>query len=180
MPGACIGARRALLEVVKRTPSGRASEAGFLLVEAVVAVALVTICAGAALAAVVAVTQARDHAEPTSSLTLTAQNILTDLRAATAYDPGQLAALDGQSRSFDADEPGPDGAPRRAHIVVAVTRSTGSEETVARVTVSASNGTTVTVNGTLMQEAPAPGSVILGNTPPSDPSATDEPDKISL
>ncbi len=157
------------------------SEAGFLLAEAVVAVALVAVCAGTALAAVAAVTHAQAHAQPTSSLTLTAQNVLADLRAATAYDPAQLKALAGQSVAFDADEPGPDDKARRVHIVVAVTRSDVSEPTVADVTVSLADGATVTVNGILVQEAPAPGSVISGSTPPpSDPAVTDEPDKISL
>ncbi len=41
----------------------------------------------------------------TPALTLTAQNILTDLRAATAYDPDALAALAGRSIAFDADDP---------------------------------------------------------------------------
>ncbi len=150
--------------------------------EAVLAAALIAVCAGAALAAVAAVMHAQAHAQPASSLTFTAQNILTDLRAATAYDPLQLATLAGRSAGFDADESEADGKQRHLHIVVSVTRLAANQPTVAHVTVSAANGTTVTIDGTLVQEAPAPGSVLSASTPPpSDPATTDDrQNQISL
>jgi type II secretory pathway pseudopilin PulG len=144
--------------------AGSTGDAGFLLIEAVVAVALIAICAGAALAAVAAVTHAAARTRATPSLTLGAQNILTDLRAATAYDPAQLTALAGRSTAFDAVEPGVDGAPRRVHFVARVNRS-GSNRFVGVVTARSADGTTVTVQATLVQEAPAPGSVIAASTP---------------
>lgn len=161
-------------------PSGTA-EAGFLLVEAVIAAVLVAICAGAALAAVAAVTHARAHARPAAALTLSAQNILTDLRSATAYDGAQLASLAGRSTAFDADEPGPDGAPRRVHIVVGVTRDATTQAYVAEVTATATGGASVTIHGTLVQEAPAPGSVVSASTPaPPDPLRPADTDEIAL
>lgn len=147
----------------------RNRESGFLLVEALVAVALVAICAGAALAAVVAVTHAAAHASPASSLTLTAQNVLTDLRAATAYDQTELEALAGRSLSFAAEEPGPAGTLVPVTIVARVTRSAESDRFVATVTARAANGATVTIASPLVAEAPAPGSVLPSSTPPPTP-----------
>jgi hypothetical protein len=131
---------------------------------------------------VAAVTLARAHAAPTSALTLSAQNILTDLRAATAYDPAQLAALAGGTLTFDADEPAPDGTTRRVHIVVTVTRAAPAAPYAAHVTVSAANGTSVHLDGTLVQEAPAPGSVISASTPapPGDVPLSADTDEITL
>jgi hypothetical protein len=149
----------------------RPDEAGFLLVEALVAVALVAICGGAALAAVVAVMHATARSLPAPALSGTVQNILTDLRAATAYDPAQLAALAGRGTTFDADEPGPDGEPRRVHITASVIHEAATDTYVGSVTARASNGTRVTFAARLVQEAPAPGAVIpAGTPPPSDPS----------
>jgi hypothetical protein len=134
--------------------------------EAVVAVALIALCAGAALAAVAAVTHATARTLRSPGLTLTAQNILTDLRAATAYDPAQLAALDGKSTAFDVREPGlVAGALHRVHVVANVTRSSLNSY-VGAVTVRSDDGTAVTIRTTLVQEAPAPGSVVSASTPP--------------
>ena len=141
-------------------------DAGFLLVEAVLAVALIALCAGAALTAVVAATHAVAHARAEPALTLTAQNVLTDLRAATAYDPVALAAAAGQSSSFDASEPDAAGTTRSVHIVAGVSRA-DSGGYLGTVTVSGSDGTTVPVQATLVQEAPAPGSVVSAFPEPS-------------
>lgn len=140
------------------------AQAGFVLVEAVVAVALIALSAGAALAAVAAITQANAHAAAEPALTLTAQNVLTDLRAATAYDPAQLAALAGRSSAFDADEPAGGAATRRVHVVAGVA-GTPADGYTATVTVSEPGGASVTVRSILVQEAPAPGSVVPAATP---------------
>ncbi|MGD0473049.1 MAG: hypothetical protein ABSB70_07500 [Candidatus Velthaea sp.] len=150
---------------MKRSPrAGHPADAGFLLIEAVVAVALIAMCAGAALAAVAAVTHAAAHTRATPALTLTAQNILTDLRAATAYDPDALAAMAGRSIAFDAAEPGPGGVTRSVHIVANVIQADANKY-VGFVTARAADGTAVTVQATLVQEAPAPGSVISASQP---------------
>jgi type II secretory pathway pseudopilin PulG len=165
---ACFSAPGALFEAVKqRCAVGPADEAGFLLLEAVVAVALIALCAGAALAAVAAVTHAAARTLATPALSLCAQNVLTDLRAATAYDPAQLAALDGKSTTFDTAEAEIGGAIRRVHIVATVTRS-GQDSYVGTVTARSADGASVAVSATLVQEAPAPGSVVSASTPPPD------------
>jgi type II secretory pathway pseudopilin PulG len=143
-----------------------------MLVEAIVAVALVAVCAAAALTAAAAVTHATARAFPAAALSSTAQNVLTDLRAATAYDPDELAALVNRSVSFEASEPAPDGSAQAPiRITAAVTRSARTDAYVGSVTARASDGNAVTVQATLVQEAPAPGSVIPASTPPpSDPA----------
>ncbi len=152
---------------MKRSAPAASNEAGFLLVEAIVAVALIAVCAGAALAAVAAITHAAARAVPAAALTLTAQNVLTDLRAVTAYDPLQLAALAGRSVTFDALESDAAGAPQPVHISAQVVGS-ATQGYVGSVTVRGQNGTSVTVQATLVQEAPAPGSVVPAGTPPPD------------
>jgi hypothetical protein len=144
------------------------SEAGFLLLEAVIAVALVAICAGAALAAVATVMHATSRALPVPGLTVSAQNVLTDLRAATAYDPVELAALDGKTTTFAADELGSDGSLRRLRIAVGITAGTHSGAYLATVTVTAADGSAVTLAATLVAEAPAPGSTV----PAAEPTPT--------
>ena len=65
-------------------PPNWPAEDGFAMIEAVVAVGLVAIGVGSALAGAVAV-ERETAAEQRGALIQTAQNILTDLRAATAY-----------------------------------------------------------------------------------------------
>jgi Tfp pilus assembly protein PilV len=161
---------------VKTCAAVRASsEAGFLLLEALIAVALVAICAGAALAAVVAVMHAMSRALPAPGLTVSAQNVLTDLRAATAYDPAELAALSGKSTAFTADEPAPDGSLRPVRITVGVTTTATGAAQHATVTATASDGSAVTLAATLIQEAPAPGSVVPAAGPTPAPLESDVP-----
>ena len=143
-----------------------------MLIEALVAVALVAICAGAALAAVVAVTHAAAHAAPAPGFVSTAQNVLTDLRAATAYDAGAVAALAGRSTEFDVDEPGSGGTTQRVHITIAVTAAANGADT-ATVTVRSSAGA-ATAQTSLAPEAPAPGTVLPASTPA--PAAARAPD----
>ncbi len=137
-----------------------------MLVEALIAVALVGVCIGAIATAVLAVSHATARTMPAAALTLTAQNVLTDLRAATAYDPDQLAALDGRSTAFSVNEPGPNGSPQAIRIEARVTRSAVTGASIGSVTARAANGIAVTLDATLVQEAPAPGSVLPASTPP--------------
>jgi hypothetical protein len=118
------------------------------------------------------VTHATARTLATPALTLSAQNVLTDLRAATAYDPVQLAALAGRSISFDAAEPASTGGSRRVHIVASVTRSPASGAYAGFVTASAPDGSAASVQATLVQEAPAPGSVIAAGVSPDSARAT--------
>ncbi len=148
-------------------------DAGFLLVEAVIAVALIAVCAGAALAAAAAVTHASARALAAPALTLSAQNVLTDLRAATAYDPVALDALDGRSVSFDADEAAADGGVRRVHLTALIARPAPNAALVATVTARDANGARVSIAAALVQEAPAPGSTVnaAATTAPAAPES---------
>jgi plastocyanin len=132
------------------------------------------------LAAVVAVTRGTARALPAAALTETAQNVLTDLRAATAYDPAELAALVGRSVSFEAREPAADGSAHSVRIVAAVTRSELTGGYLATVTARAADGTSVSVRAALVQEAPAPGAVVPAEDPPPRLPAADVPAGIPL
>jgi type II secretory pathway pseudopilin PulG len=150
---------------VERTARrGETAQAGFLLIEAVVSVALVAIVVAAALGAVAALTHAAARTLPDAALTSTAANVLTDLRAATAYDAEALVVLAGKHAEFDADEPAPDGAVARVHVSVAVSRSADGGAPTATVTVGSAAGRSVTLAATLVQEAPPPGSVVAPPT----------------
>ncbi len=166
-----------------RAPAARSGEAGFLLLEAVVAVALVAVCACAVLATVAAVTKATARSLPAAALSLTAQNILTDLRAATAYDPNGLASLAGKAAAFDATESTPDGSGRTVHLTVTVGAADAAGTYVCSVTARTSDAAAVTLQAGLTAEAPAPGSVVPASTPGPSPAASGggrDPDPIPL
>ncbi len=153
----------------------RRGDAGFLLVEAQFAAALVAVAGGIALAAVACATHAAARALPAAALAGSATNVLTDLRAATAYDPAELAALAGREAAFDARELGAGATSHVVHIVASVARASGGY--VATVTASG-DGAIVTLRSTLAVEAPQPGSVAPAGTPP--PAAQAANDTIAL
>jgi len=159
---ACFGPAGELLVGVRwctprRVPRER--EAGFFLLEAVIAIALIAVCAGSVLAAIVAMQHQAALAEPSAALTLDALNVLTDLRAVTAYDPDELAALAGRSAAFDVTEP-LGGGTQRLHVVVTVIGPTASQRAVASVTVRNAQGQAATAQRELAQEAPPPDFVL--------------------
>lgn len=145
-------------------PAQRSGETGFLTIEAVIAIALMALGAGTVMAAILAVWHQTAAGQPRAALTSSALNVLTDLRAATAYDGRQLAALAGGSIQFDLTEPAPSGSPQPRHIIAAIGAMTPGGAAVATVTVSDAHGGTVTLHSTLVQEAPAPGSVLSAGT----------------
>lgn len=141
-------------------------EAGFLMVEAIVGVALIGMCAGIVMAAVVAVShQTAARPAAAAALASTAQNIVTDLRAATAYDGAQIAQLIGRSTAFDVTENDAAGLPHTLHVVAAVTAGELDGAAVVSVTVRNAAGTAASVQATLVQEAPAPRSIVPAFTP---------------
>jgi hypothetical protein len=157
---------------VRRCASaGPSTEAGFLLVEAVLAAALIALSAAAALGAVAIVMHAAARAVPAAELTATAQNVLADLRAATAYDPAQLAALGGRTVAFDAIEPAAGGVAQRVRVSVSIVPASQAAPAEATVTAAGAAGAVVTLRSALVQEAPAPGSVVPATAPP--PAAHD-------
>jgi prepilin-type N-terminal cleavage/methylation domain-containing protein len=145
----------------------RDHERGFTLLETLAAVSLTGIAVLGVAGAVAASLYGSARSETKLLLADDASNVLTDLRAASAYDPVMLAALDGRHATARLALPGPRG-PRIVVMTAAVARRAvgGSgdsaprigDEYVASVTATAADGTTVTERVTLVAEAPAPGS----------------------
>jgi type II secretory pathway pseudopilin PulG len=73
------------------------SESGFTLIEAVVATALLAIGIGGAMSAVLCVLRPIADNNRSALLTVVVQNVLTNLRAASAYDISTLAGAAGTS-----------------------------------------------------------------------------------
>ncbi len=142
----------------------REREAGFFMLEAVIAIALIAVCAGSVMAAIVAMQHQSAMTEPSAALAQDALNVLTDLRAATAYDAAELGAVAGRSAAFDVTEPAPGGT-QRLHVVVTVTRPAASQRAVASVTVRNALGQSATAQRELVQEAPLPNSVLNPQAP---------------
>ncbi len=141
-----------------------------MLVEALAGVGIAALCAGAALAAVAAVTHSAAHELARAALRVTAQNVLADLRAATAYDPSELAGLAGRSISFPAAGPGTDCAGSPVTVSVRVGASEAGRYP-ATVDTRAADGTSVTLNATLSAEVPAPGTIDAPSSPQPDAPA---------
>ncbi len=151
-------------------------EAGFMMIEAVIATALVAVCAGAVLSAVLSIQHRTLFAQPSAALTLTAQNVLTDLRAATAYDGAELNGLGGRNADFDGSQPSPNGSPEPIHIRLSVSMPAANGALVAAVRVSDAQGRSAAVQTTLTREVPAPGSNVAAEAPspalsPAEPPA---------
>ena len=136
-----------------------------MLIEALIAIAIIAVCAGAVLSAILSVQHQTLFAQPSAALTLSAQNVLTDLRAATAYDGAELRALGGRSAAFDSSEPGPNGSPEPIHITVSVSAPAATGAVVAAVTVRDAQGRSASVQSSLTREAPAPGSTVEAEAP---------------
>ena len=145
----------------------RDGERGFTLIEALVAGGILTVVLACVLGAVTAAVRASNSAVPRAALAETAQNVLADLRASTAYDPEELAALAAAgTRRLTAVDPQADGSSAQHDITAAVAPNASGTGYIATVTVEDAGGNIVTMHSTLVQEAPAPGSVIPLSTPP--------------
>jgi prepilin-type N-terminal cleavage/methylation domain-containing protein len=138
-----------------------AHERGFTLLETLAAVTVTGIAVLGVAGAVAASLYGSARSETRLLLADDATNVLTDLRAASAYDPAMLAALDGRRVTARLAFPGTHG-PRIVVMTAAVARQAapagGSGEYLATVTATAADGTSVTERVTLVAEAPAPGS----------------------
>jgi type II secretory pathway pseudopilin PulG len=147
--------------------AARDDERGFTLIEALVAAGILTVVLVCALGAVTAAVRAANGAAPRSALAEAAQNVLADLRAATAYDPDELTALAAAGpRQFSFDEPQTDGSSVRRDVTAAIVPNASEAGYAASVTVSDATGNSVSMHSTLVEEAPAPGSVLPLSTPP--------------
>jgi type II secretory pathway pseudopilin PulG len=161
--------------------SPRDDERGFTLIEALVAAGILAFVLVCALGAAGAAVRGAKSAAPRAALAEIAQNVLADLRAASAYDPEELAALGAAgSRRFTLDEPQADGSSAQRTVTAAVVPNAAGAGYIATVTVDDAAGNTISMHSTLVQEAPAPGSVLPLSTPPpvqggTEPGATFAP-----
>lgn len=145
----------------------RGDERGFSLIEAVVAVGILTVAVLCAMGAVTAAVRAAANGAPRAALTVTAQNVLADLRAASAYDASELSELVAAgSRRLSIEASQTEGPATAQNVTVAIAPNASGAGYTATVTVDDASGNTVTLQSTLVQEAPAPGSVIPLSSPP--------------
>jgi len=135
----------------------RDHERGFTLLETLAAAAITGIAVLGVAGAVAASLYGSARSETRLLLADDASNVLTDLRAASAYDPAMLAAMDGRRVSARLALPGSPG-PRIVEVTAGVARQAPAGEYFATVTATAADGTSVTQRVTLADEAPAPGS----------------------
>lgn len=134
----------------------RPDERGFSLLEVMAAIALTT---GVMIAATSAVTQSlHATARETTKMSLRddALSALTDVRAATAYDPQLLGRMIGRTGSTTIAH-----ANATETITVSVARplARGNGSTIATA-VATEDGATVVERLTLYNEAPEPGSTV--------------------
>jgi prepilin-type N-terminal cleavage/methylation domain-containing protein len=139
----------------------RANERGFTLLETLVAIAVSALAFVGVAGAVANALFGAARAETKIALAGDAANVLTDLRAASGYDPALLASLSGRSTSAHVEVPGARGA-RLITIVASVAPAATAGSYLASVTATAADGTSVTEQRLLAVEAPAPGSRISG------------------
>jgi type II secretory pathway pseudopilin PulG len=135
----------------------RECERGFTLLEALAALALTALAIAGVAGSVAACLHVTARSQTKLLLAADAQNVLTDLRAATAYDPALLAALAGRSTSVRLTFSGAHGT-RTVALDADVARPSLPGSYLATVTATAPDGTAVSQSVTLTQEAPAPGS----------------------
>ncbi|MGH7708849.1 MAG: hypothetical protein ACREM6_13165, partial [Vulcanimicrobiaceae bacterium] len=101
--------------VVDRRRNG---EGGFTVLEAAVAAAIVTIAVGGVLGAVLAVARQTSALDERGRLRMVAEDVLTDLRAMTAYDPVELAAVSGRSQAATVELPSAAGGGPPVRVTV--------------------------------------------------------------
>ncbi|GAC1493526.1 MAG: hypothetical protein NVS2B8_04070 [Vulcanimicrobiaceae bacterium] len=153
---------------------GREHERGFSLIEVLIATALTTFVIIALATAVANAAHASALADQRIAMRNDALNILSDLRAATAYDQTALTRMIGHRTTTTIARPR--GAPQVVAVHVFLepqiravppvgampgngTPTVTENVEVAEVTVSES-GQSVSVRQALYQEAPAPGSSV--------------------
>jgi type II secretory pathway pseudopilin PulG len=143
-------------------------EAGFTLAESAVAVGVVAIGAGGVVAALLSVMRPTAEQIASATLTTTAQNVLSDLRAATAYGTTSLSSLAGKRTSFAIRELRPDGTAQAISVTEAFAADAGG--VAVTLTCADASGRTVAVTAPLVREAPEPGAVMT-----ADPALRYEP-----
>jgi prepilin-type N-terminal cleavage/methylation domain-containing protein len=154
-------------ESLPAAPSGLRAQRGFTLLEALIAIAVTSVAVLGVAGAVLRMLHSLAVETDKTALADDALNVLADLRAATAYDGDFLAKLAGRNASRKLTLAGPAG-PRTITVTTTITPK-GREVYVAGVTAAAVDGTAVTEQAVLTQEAPAPGSTV-DDTPTASPA----------
>ncbi len=140
-------------------------ERGFSLLEVTIAGALVSFVVLGVSSAVLHSLHATAMLAAHEALADDALNVLSDLRAATAYDGDALARIAGRSSSASIVR---DGKP--VTITVSIGAADANGAAIAQVTATDALGATATEQQTLYVEAPAPGSVIDQPSPAPAPA----------
>lgn len=133
----------------------RAAERGFTLLEAAVATALTCAVVLGLVATVARTLHANATLVERAALTDDALNVLSDLRATTAYDADALARIAGRTTNATIVSDG-----QTIAVTVAVGSAGPATPVIANVTVTNGSGESATLSRQLYVEAPAPGSVI--------------------
>jgi len=128
---------------------------GFSLLEVTIAGALVSFVVLGVSSAVLNSLRATATLTAHEALADDALNVLSDLRAATAYDGDALAHIAGRNSTATIVR---DGKP--VTIAISIGPADANGAVVAKVTATDATGATATEQQTLYVEAPAPGSVI--------------------
>ena len=151
-----------------RQPAGhvRSVQRGFTILEALVSIGVVSMGAVLALTTLVLVGKAGESGASRAQLTVVAQDVATALRASTQYDDeSQLAALDGHTTTTTVPEPQRGGSTRSLTVTVAIAAASPGVH-LATITVTAPDGSAATLQRSLTQEAPQPGSIEQPTPPP--------------
>jgi len=146
---------------------------GFTLIEAVMTAAVVSMLVAGIYDAVLMNLKGGSRPVQDAALAAAARNIVTDLRAATAYDPSALKSLYGTTATRSVALPQPIGSTQTVTVnctttidpVASGAPSTSVTATPTNATVVCTNPTTnrsVTIVSQLWNEAPAPGSSLQG------------------
>lgn len=157
---------------MRRRRRAIAAQDGFSLIEAIVAVGIFSIAIGGMIAAMLAVLKPMAESRWSAQLTTVAQNVLTDLRAASAYDTAVLAAAEAKRTTFTVPDPSASGSvvPPPLSVTVTYVRPNPGAPMHAVVQVADAQRHVVRVDGVLVHEAPYPGEVVAAGPPLSMPT----------
>ncbi len=139
-------------------------QAGFTLIETVVAATLMAAFSLCAFGAITSSLHAIDRLDERTSLADHALNILSDLRESTAYDQAALKQITGRTVTSTFSTAVATVPPQTFRALLSVTQVAATSPIVATVTIIDAAGNTVSERRTLVNEAPAPGSVIDATT----------------
>jgi type II secretory pathway pseudopilin PulG len=135
-------------------------EQGFTILEAVVAVGLMAIGVGGVMAAMLMVLKPVGDEEHTAELAAAAENMITDLRAASGYDLSVLSGVDGQTRTTTVFEPVAYGTPIPLRATVTYKPVSVGGPVLVTVVVEDPANDVFQLRSLLINEAPHPGATL--------------------